>query len=87
MNTKNLYVLVSDGGDGSYSTVFTLDAAWIARQEARYDNDDLEHGDIGVDGDGFHYSTVQVPLDATYESLGIHYHVDLDDDDEDEDGE
>lgn len=85
MNTKNLYVLVSDGGDGSYSTVFTLDAAWIARQQDRYDNDRLEHGDIGVDGDGFHYDTIQVPEDATYESLGITYHVDLGDDDEDED--
>ena len=86
MMSKTLYVLVSDGGDGSYSSVFTLDAAWIARQQQRHDNDRLEHGDIGVDGDGFHYDTIQVPDDATYESLGIACHVDIgDDDDEDED--
>lgn len=82
--TKPLFVMVSDGGDGSYSTVFTLDAAWIARQEQRYDNDTLEHGDIGVDGDGFHYSTIQVPDDATYKSLGISYYVELGEDEEED---
>ena len=79
MNTKNLYVLVSDGGDGSYSTVFTLDTAWIAQQMERDARGELDCDDIGVDGDGFHFTTIQVPSDATYESLNIHRHVDLND--------
>lgn len=70
--SKTLYVLVRDGGDGSYSTEFTLSKEWIDAQREKYYNDGLEHGETGVDGDGFHYSEIQVPDDATYESLGIH---------------
>lgn len=73
MGTKRLFVLVSDGGDGSYSIGMTLNEEWIQRQEAKYDYGELEHGDMGCDGDGFHYSIVNVPADATLESLGIHY--------------
>lgn len=68
---KKLFLLVSDNGDGSYSIGKTLNADWIGRQQERYGNSELEHGDLGVDGDGFHYSTVNVPDDATLESLGI----------------
>lgn len=71
MNTKPLYVMVADGGDGSYYPKFTMDEAWIDRQEARYQAGELDCEDVGVDGDGFHYTTIQVPVDATYESLGI----------------
>jgi hypothetical protein len=71
MTTKTLYLLVSDGGDGSYSISYTLDPETIRLRQEAYDNDEYEHGDPGVDGDGFHYSTIQVPADATYASLGI----------------
>lgn len=69
--SKTLYILINDGGDGSYNNSFTLSKEWIDAQKEKYDNDELEHGETGVDGDGFHYSEIQVPDDATYESLGI----------------
>lgn len=72
MHTKPLYVMVADGGDGSYYPKFTLDEVWIDRQQSLYDAGELEYDAVGVDGDGFHYTTIQVPVDATYESLGIH---------------
>ena len=71
MITKPLYLLVADGGDGSYSIFYTLDPETIRLREEAYDRDEYEHGDPGIDGDGFHYDVVQVPVDATYESLGI----------------
>lgn len=69
---KKLYVLICDGGDGSYYPKYTLDFTLIAKMQEAYDLDlmDYENG-IGVDGDGFHYSTINVPEDATEESLGI----------------
>ncbi len=70
---KNLYVLVSDGGDGSYSPQYTFNAEWIKQQQERYDSDGWEEYMIGCDGDGFHYDTLTVPDDATLASLGIHY--------------
>ena len=75
MHTKPLYVLVADGGDGSYYPKFTLDEDWIDRQQALYDAGELEYDAVGVDGDGFHYTTIQVPVDATYESLGINKYL------------
>jgi hypothetical protein len=75
MDTKPLYVLVADGGDGSYNPKFTLDAAWIDRQEDLYEAGELEYDAVGVDGDGFHYTVIQVPSDATYESLGINKYL------------
>jgi hypothetical protein len=72
MATKILYVLVQDGGDGSYSVCYTMDPDVIQQRREAYDNDELEHGDPGVDGDGFHFGTILVPEDSTYESLGIH---------------
>lgn len=71
MNNKPLYLLVADGGDGSYYIQYTLDPEVIRMREAAYERGEYEHCDPGVDGDGFHYSTIQVPMDATYESLGI----------------
>jgi hypothetical protein len=71
LNTKNLYILIQDGGDGSYNPVFTLDKTVIDQFQQRYDEGELEHGEPGVDGDGFHYTTLTVPADASYESLGI----------------
>jgi hypothetical protein len=71
MATKTLYVLVQDGGDSSYSVCYTMDPEVIEQRRVAYNNDELEHGEPGVDGDGFHFSTINVPEDATYESLGI----------------
>lgn len=71
---KNLYLLVSNGGDGSYSVQYSMSDEWIAKQEARYDNDELDYEcDAGVDGDGFHYDTIKIPDDMTKEQLGITY--------------
>lgn len=80
MGTKRLFVLVSDGGDGSYSTHYTFNEEWIQRREAKGDYGELEHGDLGCDGDGFHYDTLTVPEESTLESLGIHYDCADDDD-------
>ena len=52
----------------------------IDAQQGRYDEGELEHGDTGVDGDGFHYDTLSVPDDATYESLGISIYSTAEDD-------
>ena len=72
MTTKTLYILISDNGDGSYSPCFTFDDAAIQRQQERYDAGEIDYTDgAGVDGDGFHYTTLTVPVDCTYESLGI----------------
>ena len=70
--TKKLYMMVQDCGDGSYSILFTLDGEWITRQQERYDNGEIcGPDDAGCDGDGFSYKSINVPDDATYESLGI----------------
>lgn len=70
---KNLFLLVQDGGDGSYSICATFNKGFVDRMERLYDKDELEHGDPGVDGDGFHYMTLTVPDECTLESLGIHF--------------
>ena len=67
MKTKKLFILTSDAGDGSYHPVFTFNEAWIEKR----DNEDGEYGDLGVDGDGFHYTTINVPVECTLESLGV----------------
>lgn len=72
MKTKNLYVLVSDGGDGSYSTQYTFNDELIGKMQEAYDQGlmDYENG-MGCDGDGFHYDTLTVPVECTADSLGI----------------
>lgn len=69
--SKTLYVLVSNGGDGSYYPRYTLDADLIQKFDEAYSAGRMDGEDIGCDGDGFHYDTIQVPDDATPESLGI----------------
>lgn len=69
-----LYLLVSNGGDGSYSINKTLNKEWIDEQQRRYDNGESDFEfDPGIDGDGFHYDTIEVPDGSTLESLGILY--------------
>jgi hypothetical protein len=70
---KNLYLLVSNGGDGSYSVNYSMSDEYIARQRERYNNGELDYEyDAGVDGDGFHYDTLKIPDDMTKEQLGIY---------------
>lgn len=71
--SKTLYVLTSDCGDGTRSVSYTFDESWIKRQKERYDNDELDYDSIGCHSDGFHYGTLTVPDECTYESLGINY--------------
>lgn len=68
IKTKPLYVLVSDRGDGSYGTHFTFNTEWIRIQESKVDHNDFA---IGVDGDGFHYSVINIPEFMSLKDLGI----------------
>ena len=68
---KKLFVLISDGGDGSYYPRFTFNEEWIERQHEAYDLDELEYDSLGCDGDGFHYTVLTVPDECTLESLGV----------------
>ena len=68
---KKLFVLISDGGDGSYYPEFTFNEEWIERQQEAYDLDELEYDSLGCDGDGFHYTVLTVPDECTLQSLGV----------------
>lgn len=78
MKTKKLYVVVQDCGDGSFYPRFTFNEEWIDRMS------EADYGEIGVDGDGFHYETLTVPESCTLESLGIRMDIAQEDDDEEE---
>lgn len=70
--TKKLFVLISDGGDGSYYPQYTLNEDLIDKMQEAYDADLMTYDNgIGCDGDGFHYDFIMVPHDATPESLDI----------------
>ena len=71
MSNKPLYILISNGGDGSYYPQYTFNTEWIKTQEQR-DDFDYEY-DLGVDGDGFHYDTLFVPEHLTLKDLGISF--------------
>jgi len=61
MHTKPLYVLVADGGDGSYYPKFTLDPDWIDRQQARCECwDENENGTQMEDFYVYHCSASNV---------------------------
>ena len=68
---KKLFILVSDGGDGSYYPHYTFNEDWIKAREEQYRNGELDCQSAGCDGDGFHYDVLMVSDDTTYESLGI----------------
>lgn len=68
---KKLFVLISDGGDGSFYPHYTFNEDWIKEQEEKNDKGELDYYDIGCDGDGFHYDVLMVPDECTLESLGI----------------
>lgn len=75
---KNLYVLTSDGGEGSRSIHYTFNLPFLERRQERYANGELDHDDMGVDGDGFTFDILTVPDECTLDSLGIHYDAAVD---------
>jgi len=66
-----LYILVSNGGDGSFSVDAALDPKVIDILRAANQRGALDYDSPGCDGDGFHYSTINVPDGSTFESLDI----------------
>lgn len=68
---REIYILISNGGDGSYYPQFVDDPAVIAYLQERSDNDELDWDAMGVDGDGFHYTTIKVPASLTNAQIGI----------------
>lgn len=68
--TKALYVLVSNGGDGSYYPHYTTNEQYIAYLNDRDERGLSDYEDLGCDGDGFHYDTLQVPVFFDLEKAG-----------------
>lgn len=68
--TKTLYILIRNGGDGSYSTQYTFNKNWIDKLSEKCDAGDPDTEDYW-DGDGFHYDTLEVPVSCTPESMGF----------------
>lgn len=84
---KTLYVLSSDGGDGSRGIHYTFNAEFISKLNDAYDSGQLDYDSMGCDGDGFGYDTLTVPDECTLESLGqsdCAYNVETGEEDEDE---
>lgn len=67
---KNLYVLISNNGDGSSSIRPTFDKNLVDEMEAKVDEGELDY-ERWADGDGFHYSVWTVPDECTAESMGF----------------
>jgi hypothetical protein len=65
--TKTLFIVITDSGDGSNGLGYTFDSELIQLME---DNQD-ELGDSYQSGDGLQVRRLQVPVECTYESLGI----------------
>lgn len=80
---KKLFILTSDGGDGSRGVHFTMNEDFIAKLEAKDNAGELDYDSLGVDGDGFGYEVLTVPDECTLESLGGHYDAAVDFGDED----
>jgi len=71
MKTKPLFGMIQDGGDGSYYVKWTFDKEFVDFLSSAKSQRKLEYDDMGCDGDGFHYQTLNVPEECTAESLGI----------------
>lgn len=69
--TKTVYVLVSNGGDGSYYPNFTMNDEFIQKLSDKDERGDMDCESLGCDGDGFHYDTLRVPAFCTLESLTV----------------
>lgn len=85
---KTLFLLVGNGGDGSYHINYTFNEEFINKMDAAYECGQLDWESMGCDGDGFHYDTLQVPDECTLESMGVSdcaYNIELETgEDEDE---
>lgn len=84
---KTLYILTSDGGDGSRGVHYTFNKAFIDRLQDKYDKGDCDYDSIGCDGDGFTYGELTLPDECTLQSLGLHYDAANDYDEEDPDAD
>lgn len=66
-----LYVMVSNGGDGSFYPQFTTDSRLIEILSKAYDEDRIDYDTVGVDGDGFHYTVMEIPDNTDLSKLGV----------------
>lgn len=87
---KTLYVLVSNGGDGSYYPHYTFNSEFIDKMNDLEERGLLDCESLGCDGDGFHYDTIIVPDECTLENMGLSdcaegYEFDEDELEDDED--
>lgn len=85
--TKTLFLVITDSGDGSNGLGYTFDAELIGWMEDNQEN----LGDSYQSGDGLQVRTLKVPVECTYESLGISQwsvldrsNYDIDEEDEEE---
>lgn len=72
---KKLFVLISDGGDGSYHPYYTFNETWIKQMEERSRTNWDEMcvcPSIRATRAGVHYDVLMVPDECTLESLGIY---------------
>lgn len=84
--TKTLFIVITDSGDGSNGLQYTFDVDLINWLKENQEN----LGDSYQSGDGLQVRTLKVPVECTYESLGIRYPMDrsnYDIDEEEEDDE
>lgn len=65
--TKTLFIVITDSGDGSNGLQYTFDAELISWLDENQDS----LGDSYQSGDGLQVRTLNVPVECTYESLGI----------------
>lgn len=75
MSTKKLYLIITDSGDGSQGIQYTFDSELVNVM----DQNQEQLSDSYQSGDGLQVKTLNVPMECTYESLGIAYHLDRDD--------
>lgn len=72
VKTKQIFILIKNNGDGSGSLQFVIDETLIDAMHKANDLGLLDcENHAGVDGDGFHYTTLNVPETMTLEELGI----------------
>ena len=69
--SKTLYVVVTNGGDGSSYPNYTFNTKFIEDLKLLCDDGLLGYDEGYGDGDGFHYETLQVPDECTPESMGF----------------
>jgi hypothetical protein len=66
---KTLFLLISDGGDGSQSIQFSFDDELVGLMQD--DHDFAVIGENWMSGDGLQVTTIRVPDECTMESLGV----------------